>query len=373
MEPPVLPRVVVVGGYGAFGQRAVERLYRGGDVEIVVAGRSAAKAHDAAARFSRPGGPKVLSAALDAARPDVEALKALGASVIINASGPFQAQDYALARAAIDARVHYVDLADAREFVTGITALDAVARDAGVVVTSGASSVPALAAAIIDRELGAFARLDVIEHAITPANGYDPGVATTASILSGLGRPMQVLDNGAWTTVYGWLGLRRVAVPGLGARLMANCDVPDVEIFPRRYAGVRTVRFRAGLEVAMFQFSLWMLAGAARAGLLPRPERFAGALMWLKGKMRFLGSDCGGMIVRLEGEGHDGGRLVRTISLIARDNQGPYVPVIAAVVVARKLVRGEMAARGAMPCVGMMTLAEFTAEVADLAITIEVI
>lgn len=372
MKPPVLPRVVVVGGYGAFGQRAVERLARAGDVEVVVAGRSAEKARLAAAKLAHADGPEVIGAVLDAARPDVEALKALGASVVINASGPFQAQDHALARAAIDAGAHYVDLADAREFVTGISVLDAAARAAGVLVTSGASSVPALAAAIIDSQLGDFTRLDAIEHAITPANGYDPGIATTASILSGLGRPMRVLDKGAWTTVYGWLGLRRVAVPGLGARLMANCDVPDNDIFPSRYAGVKTVRFRAGLEVAVFQLSLWMLAGAARAGLLPRPERLARLLMWLKGKLWFLGGDTGGMIVRLEGEGRDGGRLVRTISLIARDNQGPYVPVVAAVLVARKLVRGEMAARGAMPCVGMITLAEFAAEVADLAITIEV-
>lgn len=372
MEPPTLPRVVVVGGYGAFGQRAVERLARGGDVEIVVAGRSAEKARAAAAAFTREGGPRVHSAVVDAVRPDADALKALGAAVVINASGPFQAQDHALARAAIAAGLHYVDLADARAFVVGITSLDAAARAAGVLVVSGASSVPALAAAIIDDQLGDFARLDAIEHAITPANGYDPGVATTASILSGIGKPMQVLDSGAWTTVYGWLGLRRIAVPGLGHRLMANCDVPDLEIFPARYAGVKTVRFRAGLEVPMFQLSLWLMAGAARAGVLPRPERLAGPLVWLKGKLRFLGGDRGGMIVRLEGQGHDGRRLVRTISLIARDNEGPYVPVIAAVLVARKLARGEIATRGAQPCVGMMTLAEFKAEVTDLAIGIDV-
>ncbi len=371
MESSSSSRVVVVGGYGAFGQRAVERLARGGDVEIVIAGRSAEKARVAAERFVREGQARVSGIALDASRLDVDALKALGASVVINASGPFQAQDYSLARAAIAAGMHYVDLADARAFVTGISVLDVAAREAGVLVTSGASSVPALAAAIIDSQIGDFARLDVIEHGITPANGYDPGVATTASILSGLGQPMQVWDNGAWTTVHGWLGLRRIVVPGLGVRLMANCDVPDLDIFPRRYAGVKTVRFRAGLDVGAFQLALWALAGAVRLRLGHRPERLAGQLMWLKRRLWFLGGDSGGMVVRLEGEGRSGGWLVRTISLIARDNQGPYVPVIAAVIVARKLLRGEIAARGAMPCVGLMTLAEFQTEVADLAIEIE--
>jgi glycine/D-amino acid oxidase-like deaminating enzyme len=57
------------------------------------------------------------------------------------------------------------------------------AKAAGVLVASGASSVPALAAAIIDHHLPEFERLELIEHGITPANGYDPGVATTASIM----------------------------------------------------------------------------------------------------------------------------------------------------------------------------------------------
>ena len=40
-------------------------------------------------------------------------------------------------------------MADARAFVLGVVALDAEARATGVLVTSGASSVPAVAAAIL--------------------------------------------------------------------------------------------------------------------------------------------------------------------------------------------------------------------------------
>ena len=53
--------------------------------------------------------------------------------------GPYQGQDYRLARPASPRGVHYVDLADARAFVTGIAALDEAARRAGVLVVSGAS------------------------------------------------------------------------------------------------------------------------------------------------------------------------------------------------------------------------------------------
>ncbi len=176
--------------------------------------------------------------------------------------------------------------------------------------------------------------------------------------------------DGAWTTRYGWLGLRRYDFPGLGVRLMADCDVPDVELFPQRYQGVSTVRFAAGLEISLFQLSLWGLAGLARAGMLPRPERLAGLLMAMKRRLRFLGSDKGGLYMRLAGIGRDGNALERRIHLIAYRNQGPYVPTIAATIIARKLARGALAERGARPCLGLVGLVEIRAEVADLAIEI---
>ena len=46
--------------------------------------------------------------------------------------------------ACIAAGAHYLDLADARDFVARIGTLDAAARAAGVAIISGASSVPAL-------------------------------------------------------------------------------------------------------------------------------------------------------------------------------------------------------------------------------------
>ncbi len=369
-----LPRnanIVVLGGYGAFGARVAERLARHADLTVIIAGRSQVKAREAASRLTASARGQVSHAVLDAMRPEMATLKRLAPTVIINASGPYQALDYTLARAAIEVGAHYIDLADARAFVSGISVLDGEARAAGVLVTSGASSVPALAAAIVDHHLPAFGKLQSIHHGIAPGNGYDPGEATTASILGGVGKPIPMLIDGRWQTVHGWLGLWRYDLPGLGRRWMAHCDVPDVELFPRRYPDVRTARFSAGIEVTAFQLALWLLAWAARCGVVRRPERLASPLMWMKRRLRFLGTDNSGMFVRLSGTSRDGRPLDRAIHLIARRNQGPYVPAIASVVLARKLVRGEVEARGAIPCMGLFTLAEFMAEVADLAITIE--
>ena len=45
-----MQRVLVLGGYGAFGGLAAERLARVAGIEVIVAGRSGAKAESFAAR-----------------------------------------------------------------------------------------------------------------------------------------------------------------------------------------------------------------------------------------------------------------------------------------------------------------------------------
>lgn len=353
-----------------FGARVAERLARDHCHRVVIAGRSGEKARAAASTLAARVGSDVEHAPLDASAPDRDGLARLKPRVVVNASGPFQAQDYALARAAIAVGAHYVDLADARAFVVGISALDQSARAAGVLVTSGASSVPALAAAIIDAELDGFGRLERIEHGITPASGYDPGLATTVSIIGGVGKPMQVWRDGGWQTAHAWQGLERVAIPGLGHRWMSRCDVPDLTIFPARYAGVETVEFKAGLDVPVFQLGLWLLAAFVRAGAVRHADRLASPLTRVKQHLRFLGGTSGGLVVRLTGYNRDGQPRRRTIGLVVRDNEGPHVPAIPPVVVARKLLSGALKAQGATACVGFMTLDEFKLEATGLPLDI---
>lgn len=359
--------IVIVGGYGAFGARIAARLARHGDVPIVVAGRSADKASRAAVELQKVSQAPVTHAVIDAANPDVDLLRGLAASVLVNASGPFQALDYALPRAAIQAGLHYVDIADARAFVTGISSLDAEARAADVLVASGASSVPAFAAAIVDDLSKNLSQVESIQHGITPANSYNPGVATTASIIGGVGQPLKVWRNGAWTTAYGWQGLTRHTFPEFGTRWFSACDVPDLEVFPQRYPGVRTVDFKAGLEVGLFHFCLWGLSWPRRMGLLPGLERLAPALLYVKDRLTFLGSDKGGMFVQVTGRRQDNDTVtMKTCHVIARGDDGPYIPGTPALIVARKLARGEIDSRGARPCAGFFDLQDFEREVADL-------
>jgi Saccharopine dehydrogenase NADP binding domain len=359
--------VLVLGGYGAFGGRVAERLARVPGVDVVIAGRSLDRALDAAKALEIATGKQVTARRLQAGEVSRAILTAVGARVVINASGPYQSQDYSLARACIAAGVHYLDLADARRFVTGIRVLDAEARSAGVLVVSGASTVPALSGAVADAYAPRFASLSTIDTVVAPGNSFDAGPATTQSILSTLGRRIATGPEGE--PIRGWQGLGRRMLPDLGARWTSHCDAPDRDLFPDRYAGLKAANVYAALEVGAFHLGLWALSGLVRGGLVRRPERLARPLLAMKRRLGFLGSDRGGMLVTLDGLGHDGKPKRVDWHLVAGHGHGPYVPATASVLLARGLLGGSLRTRGAMPCVGLFSLDEFLAEVGDLDIT----
>lgn len=364
-----MPRVLVLGGYGAFGARVAERLAREARLELIVAGRSLERASEAARRLSGRGCASVIPACMDASNIAGSELREKKLTLLINASGPYQRQDYRLARACIAAGVHYIDLADARGFVTGIGVLDDEAKRAGVLVVSGASTVPALSAAVIDAHAPQFSALRSASIVISPGNSFDPGLATTQSILSTLGRPFAAPREGGMTTAHGWQRLQRRHIAGLGGRWLGACDTPELELFPQRYPGLRTVEVFVALEVGAFHLALWGLSWLVRAGLLRRPERLAAPLLAFKRALTFLGSDVGGMAVTLEGEDREGRRMRVEWRLIARRGHGPFIPAMPSVILAKRLLAGTLTTRGAMPCLGLFTLDDFLAEVADLDIT----
>ena len=354
--------MVVLGGYGNFGTRICQALAQEHGLAVLVAGRNGRRAAETALRLTQCGCPARLEATtLDTRQADLaRALRALDADLLIHTCGPFQGQDYGVARACIDARQHYLDLADARRFVSGFAALDAEARAAGVLAVSGASSVPALSAAVVDQLLPEFSALQAIDIGINPGNQTPRGLATVQSILSYCGKPFRQWHDGQWRTVYGWQGLTRRRYPApMGRRWLGYCDVPDLELFPARYPAVREVVFRAGLEIPLLHLGTWLLSWLVRAGLVNNWSDHAPALKRISEGFQHLGSTRGGMHVELRGLDHDGRPLRRCWTLLADSGDGPQIPCTAAVVMAKKLARGEIDSAGAMPCLGFFTLEEF--------------
>ena len=119
-------RIIVVGGSGNFGARICRALTMDRSLTVIAAGRHAVKP----TQKDSPAG--MLYAALDFAAANFKAsLSALKPDIVIHCAGPFQAQDYRVALAALACGAHYIDLSDGREFVAGFAeAIDEVARSA---------------------------------------------------------------------------------------------------------------------------------------------------------------------------------------------------------------------------------------------------
>lgn len=353
-------RILVLGGYGHFGGRICQALSR--DVNLIVAGRDARQAE----RYAQSLGKAHQGLALDHHAPRLgERLREFGPDAVVHTCGPFQGQDYHVAQACIAAGVHYIDLADGRDFVAGIGALHEAAKEQGVLAVSGASTLPALSSAVIDEHRGYFARLDSIDISIVPGQRMPRGLATLEAVLSYCGKPISVWEEGRWQTAYGWQGLYRRSFNDLGGRWLARCDVPDLALFPKRYGGVQRVRFDAGLELAPAQWMFWLLAGLTRAHLIGDARHFARLLQKAGAGLDALGSDRGGMHVGLAGTDHDGRAARVDWNLLAQHGHGPLIPALPAIILARKLAAGILPVRGAMPCMGLMTLADFGEAVSD--------
>lgn len=358
-------RVLVLGGYGGFGRRISRRLAAQGH-EVLVAGRSFARAE----AFCRDAA-HLIPVGLD--RSDIVAeLSRHAPDLLVDASGPFQAMDLTIPRACIAAGVHYCDIADSRTFVTAVPELDAAARERGVIVISGASSVPALSGAVA-RELSAgLDRVTAVEIAISASNRAAAGPAVAAAILGQVGKPFRLQRGGREDVAHGWQKPIRIdfEVPGLRPlrhRRVALVDVPDVELMPDRLPGTPSVIFRAGTELDFQNIALGLLSWPVRWGWL---NSLTGLAPWLAPLQRLtarLGSDRSAMSLRLFGMAGDR-RLERHWTLIAERGDGPEIPALAVPPLVARILAGEEQP-GARDAGQALTLADFQGAFAGLAIT----
>jgi hypothetical protein len=361
-------RVVILGGYGNFGGYVARALAPDPGITLVIAGRSVDKARAFATELgaANPAEAASLDILGDLAGP----LALLKPDMVIHTVGPFQTQDYSVAEAAVAAGAHYCDLADARAFVRGIGALDARAREAGVAVVAGASSVPCLTAAYLDDALESFATIERVDYGISAAQQTNRGLGTASAILSYVGRPFTMLREGAMRRVFGWQGLHSEVYPELGRRWFGYCDIPDLDLFPARYPDLRHMRFCAGHEIALLHFGTWLLSWGVRLHLLPRLDRWGGFLLRASFLFDRLGSSRSGFHMVIEGKDAEGQPLVRREWIIARQGHGPNIPCMPVILLARRLARGEVPPAGAQPCVGLIGLDEFLTALGGLDISV---
>ena len=360
-------RVLVIGGYGNFGGFISKLLATEHNIQLIVAGRSLEKATAFVAELKSVNVAQ--SVALNINSNLSESLATLNPDIVIHTSGPFQTQEYTVAKACIEQGCHYIDLADGREFVENISTLDSNATSKNVLIISGASSVPCLTSALVDHYQTEFDTLETLDYGITTAQKTTRGLATTASILGYTGKRFKTIINGKPTDIYGWQDLHLWRYQELGLRLLSNCDVPDLALFPKRYPKLKSIRFFAGLEIPFIHGTLWLLSWLVRFGMIKNLQAAAPVLLRISFFFDWLGTGSSAFHMKLSGKLNDGTPKNITFQLTARSGDGPYIPCIPAVLLAKKLASTELTATGAHACMGFISLEEYLGALKPLDIT----
>jgi saccharopine dehydrogenase-like NADP-dependent oxidoreductase len=363
-------RLLLIGGTGVFGQRLAANLARIDGLELILTSRSASKAQALAAGLSSSGAVAGISGmALDHRQELDGALSRVAPWLVIDASGPFQGAGYKIPKAALNAGAHVIDLADARDYLRGYRgALDESASKNRVAGLAGASSTPALSAAVVRQLTSGWRRVDTIDIAITPAGRSAVGRSVIDAILSYAGRPVPVWRDGRLEKAFGWCDGRSIHMPALGKRRVAPVETVDAELLGPRYQVAERVTFYAGLESTIEQRGLELLARLRRIGLLGDLKPLAKPLLLMRKLTRLPTTERGGMLVEINGLDADG-RLCRSRwSLLAEEDDGPHVPTLPAVAAVRALLSNKMKP-GAHLAAECLSLADIEAEMVPHAIT----
>lgn len=359
--PERLPfRILLIGASGVFGSRLAERLALEPGIALTLAGR---RRDPIEAVRKRIGGGALRL--LD--RDWIEARDLAGYDLVIDAAGPFQQSSPRLIEAAIEAKVDYLDLADGRDWVVGFgERFDARAREAGVALVTGASSIPALSHAVLDELVAGWGQVDAIRIGIYPGNRAPRGLSVVEAILSYTGKPVRVWRDGGWREDMGWGRLHRVDAGPAGRRWASVCETPEQDLLVSRYRPARSAEFFAGMELSLLHLGLWTLGLPVRWGWIGSLRPHAALMLRVAQWLLPFGSDRGAMLVEATS-----GEERRTWRLDADADRGPYVPVLAALAMIRRWRDGRRPEAGAGACSGMLSLGEFAGDFAALGIATE--
>ena len=355
--------ILILGGYGVFGGRLAELLSNVTELEFIICGRDRSRAEAFCAAYR--GLTQVRPLGLD--RADIViALQEQQPDLVVDASGPFQdygADRYRVISACIDARVDYLDFADAADFVFGVPQFDAQAKDAGVFVLSGVSSFPVLTAAVL-REMAKTMEIRSVEGGIAPSPYAGIGLNVMRAVVGYAGAPVKLRRRGEPSQGIGLAESLRFTIAAPGRLPLRNThfslvDVPDLQVIPPEHPTMTDIWMGAGPVPEVLHLILNLLARARARLRLPSLEPWSRLFYLVLNGMRF-GEHRGGMFVRARGT--VGRRTVeRSWHLLAEGDDGPYIPSMAIEAIVRRLLAGKRLAPGARSGVRALELADYDA------------
>lgn len=297
-------RILIIGGTGVFGKRLVRHLTKLDDLSLFVSSRSAAKAEQFIATLNVEN---VQAVALEHGKNLEMRLAEIKPFAVVDCSGPFQTSNYNTAIAVIKSGAHFIDLADARDYLAGFSeTLNTLAISHSVTALTGASSTPTLSSCVVEHLKTGWQRVDTIDICITPGGKSEVGQSVIAAILSYVGMPIAHWENGRLGKTIGWAGAKTAHLPRLGKRRVAAVETYDAEYLGPRHKVKSRISFSAGLESRLEQRGLEMVATLRKRRFFPDPKILIPWLVMARKITRIPTSDEGGMLVEMRGLDENG-------------------------------------------------------------------
>jgi Saccharopine dehydrogenase NADP binding domain len=369
-----ISRVLILGASGQFGSRLCRRLVQLDGLHLFLGGRDKQKleATQGQLRAVRRDRNIDIVACKISASGLLDLLYSRRLNLVVHLAGPFQGQNYAVAKACLRAGVPYIDMADGREFVTKFSSLDAAAQAKGIPLITGSSTVPALTSAIIDAMLENFSQLEAIDYGICGGVKTGLGPATLKAVLSYCGKPYGVLKDGRPVTLYGLGRPRHHDFPEpVNRRYVVDCDIPDHDLFPACYPALRQMDFGSCIDIPGLPRMLSLMSACVRKGWIEDWNFLSTIIHPCLKAVKFVGSPHSGFFMRLEGQDRQGNPKKMLFEILARDGSGLEIPVTPVILLVKKMLRGESLPAGAYPCMGLFSLAEFQQELSSYPISWE--
>ncbi|CAF4576769.1 unnamed protein product [Rotaria socialis] len=359
-------KILILGGYGIFGSRLARLLASQSQLTLFIAARSIKHAKELCNTLHR-NAATIHSLYLDRDNSNIETqLRLIQPDLLVDASGPFQSygkDPYRVIKACLATSINYIDFADGSDFVKNISQFDTEAKANDIYILSGASTCPALTAAVVRRLAKGLTHIHSIRAGITPSPYADVGLNVIRAIASYSGKQIAVMHAGRLTFSYGFTETMRYTIcpPGhlpLSNRRFSLVDVPDIRLLPDLWSDINTIWVGAGPMPEGLHRMLNGLAWLARWRLIPSLTPFAKLFYKTKNIVRW-GEHRGGMFVSIEGIDNHGQKYERSWHLIAEGDVGPFIPSMGAAAIIHCVLDGKIPARGARPATMDLELEDY--------------
>ena len=241
-------KAFVLGGAGGMGQAAARDLIKQERVKKVILGdinTDPGRLHD-----KLRSSEKVLFRRIDAYDHAGLVTAIRDSDVVINCAGPFYKTAVAVAKAAVEAKVSYIDICDDYEAVGILYAsdIDNAAKEAGITILTGMGSDPGTNNVIAKYYADQLDRVDEIDlYWVVSIADLGEGAAWDHSLHMVTGKVPQYLD-GKLEYVQGGTGEETVRfLEPLGECLISYVGHPQPLTIPRYIEGVRRVVIKGAL------------------------------------------------------------------------------------------------------------------------------